>query len=154
MFDPLDSDGDSIISGLDGDLVEHGGVIDILGEGHVIVVLPLFMNLQEHLLPLAESILFLLEDGDLGECASRVRLYLILAELSRVGFQVWSGPGCLPSEAQELLPVLLIKVLKQTLGGTLPTFEAVESVLSLTAIGVCADHLEFLPLRIHLTVFS
>jgi hypothetical protein len=153
LFDPLDANGDSIISGLDG-LVEHGGVIDILGEGHVIVVLTLFMNLQEHLLPLAETILFLLEDGNLGECTSRVHLYFILAELPRIGFHVWCGPRRLLSETQELLPVLLIQVLKQTLGGTLPTFEAIEVVLSLTAIGVSADGLEFLPLRIHLTVFS
>jgi hypothetical protein len=59
LLDALDANRDRIVSGLDS-LVEHGGVIDIVGIGHVIVVLSLLMNLQEHFLPLAESFLFLL----------------------------------------------------------------------------------------------
>jgi hypothetical protein len=59
LLDTLDANSDRIISRLDS-LVEHGGVIDIVCKGHVIVVLPLLMNLQEHFLPLAESFLFLL----------------------------------------------------------------------------------------------
>jgi hypothetical protein len=153
LLDALDANGDRIVSGLDG-LVEHGGVIDVVGKGHVIVVLPLFMNLQEHFLPLAESVLLLLENGNLGECTSRVHLYFILAKLPRVGFHVWCGPRCLSSEAEELLPVLLIQILEQALGGSLPTFEAIEGVLILTAIRVSADGLEFLPLRIQIAVFS
>jgi len=151
LLDALDAYGDGCISGLDS-MVEHGGVIDIVGVGHVIVILPLFMNLQEHFLPLAESVLLLLKDGDLGECASRVQLYLILAELPRVGFHVWCGPRCLPSEAQELLPVFLIQILKQALGGPLPTFVAI-GIIGLTAIRVSAHGVEILPLCAQITVF-
>ena len=151
MLDALDAKRDRIISRLDS-LVEHGGVIDIVGIGHVIVVLPLFVNLQEHFLPLAESVLLLLEDGDLGKCASRVKLYLILAELPRVGFHVWCGPRCLPSEAQELLPVFLIQILKQALGCPLPTFVAF-GIIGLTAIRVSAHGLEILALCAQITVF-
>lgn len=61
MLDALDTYGDGCIPGLDS-MVEHGGAIDIVGVGHVSVVLPLFMNLQEHFLPLAETVLLLLED--------------------------------------------------------------------------------------------
>ena len=151
LLDALDTYGDGCIPRLDR-LVEHGGVIDIVCIGHVIVVLPLFVNLQEHFLPLAESVLLLLEDGDLGECASWVHLYLILAELLRVGFHVRCGPRCLPSEAQELLPVFLIQILKQALGGPLPAFEAI-GIIGLTAIRVSAHGLESLRLCAQITVF-
>jgi hypothetical protein len=77
-----------------------------------------------------------------------------LAELPRVGFHVWCGAWCLAFEAQELLAVLLIQILKQALGGTLPTFKAIEVGLILTAIRVSAYGLEFLPLWIQISVFS
>lgn len=95
----------------------------------------------------------LLKDGHLGESTSRVDLNFIVAELPRVGFHVWCGPRCLPPQAQELLSVLLIQILKQALCGSLPAFEAIEGVLILTLIRVSAYGLVFLTLWMQITVF-
>lgn len=44
LLDALDAYGHRIVVPRLDSLVEHGGVIDIVGKGHVIVVLPLLMN--------------------------------------------------------------------------------------------------------------
>ena len=124
-----------------------------MAEGHVICgFMPLLMNLQEYFFPLAESILFLFENGHLRELASWVHLRFLLAKISRVCVHCWCCPRSLPPESQELLPILLIQVLEQALGSPLSALLAIESVLILTLIGISSSWVEFLTLGVHIAV--